>query len=113
MPKFFDTPDGYDSHGRLFESRDGKLIAYGKNFLDKDPFFDAGTSCETINVRIPDLRMVEYVLDVNLTWDSFDCGEKVSIYNKKITGNVVGMTLSGDEINGNTLTVDVVAVGPP
>ena len=85
---------------------DGRVIARGSTDL---PTL-ATTDPNPINVTLPDLRKVEYVLSVNLkttpatTWDTSPSR------NLKITGNVVGMTL-GSTAAGTTITAEAIAVG--
>ncbi|GAH64678.1 unnamed protein product, partial [marine sediment metagenome] len=90
-------------------------IAMGKYYLQQSGFFASG--CEVINVRVPDLRMIEYVLNVQFFYETTDiCTYPIyEAVNKKITGNVVGMTLLGasDQAVGGTLHVEVIAIGPP
>jgi len=111
----FKTLDGYDSHGQIAVLQDGRVIAYGKNYTEVRfaGLGDHAAGCEAINVRVPDLRMIEYVLNVQFHCTPVDCSHPVyEAVNKKITGNVVGMTIFGDA-NGTTLTVEVIAIGPP
>jgi len=105
---------GWKSHDQVAVLQDGRVIAYGVNWVQATWTSDAG---EVLNVRLPDLRMVEYVLQVQLTTDPSltDTIEgPLEVTNKKISGNVVGMTISGDQhAAGTTLTVEVIAIGPP
>lgn len=111
MPTYFDTPDGYDAAGQIALTQEGKLIAYGKNYVVT--VFTSG--CEVLNVRVPDLRAIEYVLNVQFDADPLNCTyPQYEAVNKVITGNVVGMTIYGAAYSsGTTLTVEVIAVGPP
>lgn len=110
MPAWFDTPDGYKTHGQIATLQDGRIIAFGKNW--KAVRF-LGNTCEALNVRVPDLRLIEYVLNIQFHCTPPDCEHPVyEAVNKKITGNVVGMTIFGSA-NGTTLTVEVIAIGPP
>ncbi|GAH80639.1 unnamed protein product [marine sediment metagenome] len=113
MPeKYFGTPTGKDTHGQIAVLQDGRVIAYGKNHIEGD-LFTNGTACQFINVRVPDLRMIEYVLNVQFHTTPLAC-TGITHINKEITGNVVGMTLSAHiAAAGTTLTVEVIAIGPP
>lgn len=117
MPAWFDTPSGKDTHGQIAVLQDGRVIAYGKNYKYSDQLFHGETqACEVINVRVPDLRLIEYVLNVQFTYQPIDCTKNIfQAVNKKIMGNVVGMTIFGTEGTavGSTLTVEVIAIGPP
>lgn len=118
MPdELFRTPSGYNKHGQIAVLQDGRVIAFGKNYIDADTLFANGSTCQLINVRVPDLRMIEYVLNVQFDFiptGNFSCGDQLTVFGKKISGNIVGMTLSGDtEMTGVTLTVEVIAIGPP
>lgn len=115
MPtEYFGTLDGSKSHDRIAVLQDGRLIAMGKNYLKVDSFFPSA-ACHAINVRVPDLRMIEYVLNVQLTMDALDCTKPpYEALNKNIVGNVVGITLTGlENTDGGTLHVEVIAIGPP
>ena len=105
---------GWKSHDQIAVLQDGRVIAYGVNWVQATWTSDAG---EVLNVCIPDLRMVEYVLQVQLTTDPSltDTIEgPIIVSNKKITGNVVGMTITGDQHTaGTTLIAEVIAIGPP
>lgn len=116
MPAWFDTPDGQDKHGQVATLQDGRVIAWAKNYV----VATYTNGCQAINVRVPDLRTVEHVFDVQFTENPLDCGARATPYgaweakNKKITGNVVGMTVQGNEFaTGTTLTVKVTAIGSP
>jgi len=93
----------------------------GKYYLEQVGFFDGSrvhtAGCEVINVRVPDLRMIEYVLNIQFFYETTNiCTYPIyEAVNKKISGNVVGMTLLGasDQTVGGTLHVEVIAVGPP
>ncbi|GAI99726.1 unnamed protein product [marine sediment metagenome] len=117
MPdKYFDTPSGYNKHGQIAVLQDGRVIAYGKNVKSGDLFTGAvgdTVKCETIYVRVPDLRMIEYVLNVQFDISPTEC-INITHLGKKITGNVVGMTLASHKaVTGVTLTAEVIAIGPP
>ena len=114
------TQEGKKSHDQLAVLQDGRVVAMGKYYLQQSDFFhasgDHAAGCEAINVRVPDLRMIEYVLNVQLFYETANvCTTPVyEAVNKKITGNVVGMTLLGADVaTGGTLHVEVIAIGPP
>ena len=114
------TQEGKKSHDQLAVLQDGRVVAMGKYYLQQSDFFhasgDHAAGCEAINVRVPDLRMIEYVLNVQLFYETANvCTTPVyEAVNKKISGNVVGMTLLGlTNSTGGTLHVEVIAIGPP
>jgi len=114
--ELFGTPDGTKSHDQIAVLQDGRVIALGRSYISDATLFTGGTACELINVRVPDLRMIEYILNVQFDATPatvLTCGDHFQDLSKKITGNVVGMTLSGSEITGGTLLVEVIAIGPP
>ena len=85
--------------------KDGRVIAYAS----KTQVVSAGTNV-AITVPVPDLRNVEYVLEVNFKTDP-----DTTVYgphDKKITGNVVGLTIA-EVAAGTTLTTEIIAIGPP
>lgn len=120
MPAWFGSPSGYPlgykDHDQVATLQEGRIIAMGKYYA----LFPAGdafaSGCEVINVRVPDLRMIDYVLEVQMHIAPLTCTEPIyEPVNKKITGNVVGMTIFGADQNaaaGTTLTVEVIAIGP-
>jgi len=111
MPAYFGVPAGYEpSHDQVGLLQDGRLIAMGKNYLHVTP-----VTCEVLNVRVPDLRMIEYVLDVEFTVIPLDCAKPIyEAVNKKITGNVVGMTIfTYAQTAGTTIIAEVIAIGTP
>jgi len=116
----FGTLEGTKSHDQIAVLQDGRVVAMGKNYLKQADLFHSGgahtTGCEAINVRVPDLRMIEYVLNIQFFYevDNVCTTPLYEAVNKKITGNVVGMTLLGaDAAGGGTLHVEVIAIGPP
>lgn len=65
--------------------------------------------------RFPDLRAIEWIIDINLyTNPGADMCLGVP-FNKKITGNVVGFTVVGMTgfAAGTTVFAEVLAIGPP
>jgi len=113
------TQEGKRSHDRIAVLQDGRVVAMGKYYLQQSDFFHAdghAAGCEVINVRVPDLRMIEYVLNIQFFYETANiCTTPIyEAVNKKITGNVVGMTLLGADVaTGGTLHVEVIAIGPP
>ena len=107
-------PDAlYTKHGQLAVLQDGRVIAWGSLLFDATHSFASG--CEVVNIRVPDLRMIEYVLDVEIHATDLHCVEPFfEPVNKKITGNVVGMTIFGTaQMAYPGFTIEVVAIGPP
>ena len=109
---FCATPDGYDTHAWIGSLTQGRHIAMGKNFV-VTTFGGGQGGCEVLNVRIPDLRAIDYILKVQFRMDPLSCALPVyCAVNKKITGNVVGMTIFGAaNATGTTLLAEVIAVG--
>jgi len=113
------TQDGKRAHDQVATLQDGRVIAMGKYYLEQSDFFAQNgrpAGCEAINVRVPDLRMIEYVLNIQFFYETDVCTYPIyEAVNKKISGNVVGMTLLGasDQAVGGTLHVEVIAIGPP
>jgi len=91
--------------------RPGKVIAMGKAdfYIDTE---QAGTAIGGLNVRVPDLRMIEYVLQIQFYSNPAVYIMSHAPINKKISGNVVGMSIYYVTA-GTTLTIEVVAIGPP
>ena len=103
MPEYFDSTDGHDIVAHL---RDGRLMAMGQ-------YTQLITQGNTnIVVRVPDLKYIEYVLQVEFYSDPDINFADFAFMDKKITGNIVGMTLYGASA-GSTLTTQVIAIGPP
>lgn len=109
---------GWKSHDQVAVLQDGRVIAYGVNWVQTT----YTNACHVLNVCVPDLRKIEYVLQVQFTEDPINCAAGngnppygvLQAKNKKITGNVVGMTLTGVTYStGTTLLVEVIAIGPP
>jgi hypothetical protein len=115
MPElWFRSPTTHKpSHDRIAITQEGKLIAMGKNYVVTT--FSEQRACVELNVRVPDLRYIEYVLNVQLEADPLDCAyPQYEAVNKKITGNVVGMTIYGAAYStGVTVIAEVIAIGPP
>ena len=94
-----------DQHAVVAITQDGKVIAKARSWQ----VLASGTS--NITCAIPDLRYVETVLNVEF-YSSPDTNVAGGYMDKKITGNVVGMTIYGLTA-GTTLSWEIVAVGPP
>jgi len=91
--------------------QDGRVIAMGKNVVNCG---GVGTGTTTaMNVRVPDLREIEYILNVQFHTDvaSYFVDDADPV-NKVITGNVVGFTIYGVQAS-TTITAEVIAIGPP
>jgi len=100
----------FTEHARVATLRDGRVIAQAKNYRVL-----ATSACTGITVRVPDLRYIEYVLNVQFHMYNFDCSTNYIIgpdMNKKISGNLVGMSLYVIT-TGTTLIAEVIAIGPP
>ena len=67
--------------------------------------------------QLPDLRNIEWVLDINIFSDPGTARDVCigGVYNKKISGNIVGFTVVGitNVPSGTTIFAEVVAIGPP
>ena len=61
-----------------------------------------------VTVTIPNLNFIEEVL--NIQWHTDPPINYVDLGNKDISGNVVGITVSGTA-DGTTLTLEVIAIG--
>jgi hypothetical protein len=99
--QYFDASDG---HRIVAHLRDGRVMALGR-------YSEVVTSGNhNVIVRVPDLKYVETVIQVefytNPDTDADWWGDK------KITGNLVGLTVYGVTA-GTTLTTEIVAIGPP
>jgi len=108
MPENVDSPysERYleEKHRILFQTLDGKIVAMGKNY----EVVASGT--RAVNVRVPDLGEIEAVLNIQVHTDPATDWECIG--NKKIVGNVVGLTVY-DIAAGTTLTVEIIASGIP
>jgi len=99
MPELFDEADV------VATLRDGRVVAYAKRNVGT-----VGPGTVSLDVQVPDLKAIEYVLNVQFHVEPLvDIG---NVVNQTITGNVVGMTLHNVSA-GTTLTAEVVAVGSP
>ena len=101
----------FTHHDRVAYLREGQLVAQAENQVCLTP----RTGCVAINVRLPDLKYIERVLHIQCDLSGFNCVDTYLIsepVNKKISGNIVGMSLYIVTL-GCTLKVDVIAIGPP
>ena len=107
--------DGSDVHQWIGTLRQGHHIAMGKNYVvttfPRSQQFTDG--CVALNVRVPDLRRIDYILDIEFRMSPLVCEQPVyEAVGKVITGNVVGMTILGALFTtGTTLQAEVVAIG--
>ncbi len=89
-------------------TQEGKVIAYSRLAA----IVDFGGGDQNWVSQIPDLRQVEYVLNIQ-----FSTSPDASVYeaqDKRISGNLVGMTIYGPNVaTGTTLTVEIIVIGPP
>ena len=91
--------------------RDGRVMAQGQaDYYIVDD--DIGQQLGGLNVRVPDLRRIDYVVQVQTSTAPIANISATFPMNKKISGNVVGMSLYYIT-TGTTLTIEVIAVGPP
>lgn len=128
------TNELFDSHAIVAHLRDGRVIAWSRRGYPAT--FGNDGECDDWQQRVPDLKYIEYVLEVEFDWgiptsNKIDTSDgiqyKMMIYGeagKRIMGNVVGMTLLGRATNlsggtlqaksfGTSVYVDVIAIGPP
>ena len=92
--------------------KDGRHIAMGKSWIHVTANTGTG-GVNVINVRVPGLREIEHVMQVQFYTDPITYSDDgLNPVNKKITGNVVGMTIYGIHAT-TTLTAEVIAIGPP
>jgi len=98
-----------ESHAIVAITQDGKVIAKSRTW-EVIPERQAGVAVALV-ATVPDLRMVETVLQVEFYSDP-DTNNPGGYMDKKITGNVVGMTIYGLTAS-TTLYWEVTAVGPP
>ncbi|MCW4049507.1 MAG: hypothetical protein NWE89_07190 [Candidatus Bathyarchaeota archaeon] len=61
-----------------------------------------------VTVTVPNLNFIEEVL--NIQWHTDPPVDYVDVGNKNISGNVVGISLSGSG-TGTTLTLEIIAIG--
>ena len=94
-----------DQHAIVAITQDGKVIAKARSWQV------LAAQTQEITCVIPDLRYVETVLNVEFYSDP-DTNVAGGYMDKKITGNVVGMTIYGLAAS-TTLYWEIVAVGPP
>jgi len=105
-------PTGWHSEeDEVAKLKDGRHIAMGKSWVVNT---NTGSGSITVlNVRVPGLREIEHVLQVEFYTDPISYSlDGLNPMNKKVTGNVVGMTIYGMHAT-TTLTAEVIAIGPP
>jgi len=61
-----------------------------------------------VTVTVPNLNFIEEVL--NIQWHTDPPIDFCDVGNKNISGNVVGVTISGTE-TGTTLSLEIIAIG--
>jgi hypothetical protein len=96
----------YDSHEIVFITEDMRVVAKSRRCL-----YDLQGGWMGLNIRLPDLKYIENILHVQFEIHP-DPTNVMGPINKKIEGNVVGLSIYQDR-TGATLCIDVVAVGPP
>ena len=96
----------YDSHEIVFITEDMRVVAKSRLCT----IVGGQAAWNGINVRLPDLKYIENILHVQLEIRP-DPTSIMGPINKKIVGNVVGMSIY--QAAGVTVCVDVIAVGPP
>jgi len=96
----------YDSHEIVFITEDMRVVA-------KSRLCTTGVAggWQAFNVRLPDLKYIENILHIQVEIHP-DPTALMGPLNKKIEGNVVGMSLY-QNATGATVCIDVIAVGPP
>jgi len=100
------VPEYYTTHSVVAELKDGRVMA-------KATYAQVlAAQTNNIVVRVPDLREIETIIQVEFYTNPDTSFTSFAYMDKKITGNVVGMTLYGLAA-GTTLTTEVVAIGPP
>ena len=110
MPRTTVVGDHYEED-EVAKLKDGRHIAMGKSWVVVSSIGEAAVT--TINVRVPGLREIEYILNVQFHTDPITYSlDGLNPVNKKIVGNVVGMTIYG-VFATTTLTAEVIAIGPP
>lgn len=111
MPRTPVVGDHYEED-EVAKLKDGRHIAMGKSWIHVTGQTGSGNA-NVINVRVPGLREIEHILNVQFYTDPITFSEDgLNPVNKKITGNVVGMTIYGIAA-ATTLTAEVIAIGPP
>lgn len=127
--------ENFDEHAIVAHLRDGRVVAWSK--LGKYVTFGTDREYDTWLQRVPDLKYIEYVLQVQFDWGLPTTATKTTTVNGKAYkmmvyagvgkskyGNVVGMTLLGgaEALVGGTLTgvstgtsvyCEIIAIGPP
>ena len=111
MVSSFHQDETFSEHDIVAILQDGRVIAMGRA-MGYQAFYASGRPAP-LNVRVPDLREIEYILNVQIHTDPAtyfvdDAGPA----NKVITGNVVGFTIYGTAA-ATTILAEVIAIGPP
>jgi len=99
----------YDSHNIIFITEDMRVVAKAERIVNND-----GLGWVGVNIRLPDLDYIEDILHIQckVTPIPADPTKFMEPINKTIVGNVVGMSIYNSTA-GTTVTIDVIAVGPP
>ena len=93
---------GYHRINRIVTTLlDGRTVA--KGVTTQPVIWDA-----YVTVTVPNLNFIEEVL--NIQWHTDPPVDYVDLGNKNISGNVVGITVTGPE-TGTTLTLEIIAIG--
>lgn len=93
---------GHESINRIVATlADGRTIAKG---VTTEIVYSLGY----LTVIVPNLRYIEEVL--NIQWHTDPPVNYCDVGNKTVTGNVVGLTISG-VAEGTTLTLEIIAIG--
>ena len=101
----------YDSHEIVFITEDMRVVA--KSRLCATVIVVPQGAWNGFNVRLPDLKYIENILHVQVEVVP-DPTALMGPMNKKIVGNVVGMSLyQASGITVSAVCIDVIAVGPP
>ena len=96
----------YDSHEIVFITEDMRVVAKSRLCT-----MGVAGGWQAFNVRLPDLKYIENILHIQLEVHP-DPSNLICPINKKIVGNVVGMSIY-QNATGATICIDVIAVGPP
>ena len=102
----------YSEEDLVAKLLDGRVIAMGKSWVHITGQTGTGNA-NVINVRVPGLREIDHIIQVEFYTNHITYSEDgLNPVNKKVTGNVVGMTIYGIYAT-TTLSVEVIAIGPP
>lgn len=100
----------FDSHHIVFITEDMRVAAYAKRCV-----MDEGQAgWIAFLIRLPDLKYIEDVIHIQCTVNPLpaDPTKFFEPINKKIVGNVVGMSIYNNTAH-TTICIEVIAVGPP